>query len=217
MRVCILSMLIVVVLAWPAVGDDFDPPGWRGDPLTVRAEWDFQTPAGWNTNIAPDSIEDPLNAESWVGDGVHPSHNDPPWNGFTHCHAGYDSINEVYTVAWEPDPQQPNDGRVIGVYPGGYLDCFVENFVDDYPDKYVWVQITYGGQGVQVSGVIGHPEGAPDEDGLLVSEADDGTGRRREIWLLHPNPVNESIYISIPPGTWVDQLVIDTISLDIAD
>jgi hypothetical protein len=33
-----------------------------------------------------------------------------------------------------------------------------------------------------------------------------------EVWILLPNPDREHVYIDIPPFTYVDQVVIDTIS-----
>ena len=74
------------------------------------------------------------------------------------------------------------------------------------------MQITYGGQGVpQVYEVIAPPWG--DEIyGTWVETIDYGPGQRIERWLLQPNPDREFVNIEIPPSTWIDEVIIDTIS-----
>ncbi|MBZ0267292.1 hypothetical protein K8I85_03990, partial [bacterium] len=128
LRILLIGALstALLVLAAPAVADDFNPPAFRGDPLTVQVEWEFET-----TNMI-DVVPIVLNS---VGDGTHVL-----GNAFTHAHP--------QQMFWEPDPGEPGDGRISTDDLPGVVDCYLVNWIDPYPFKYVWVQIAYGGQGV---------------------------------------------------------------------
>ena len=186
MRTCSISVLLAVALACPVLADNFDPPTWRGDPLSVQAEWYFTddfTPDP--NNMAPDYY-------NTTGDGVHDL-----FDGPTHCHASPE-------VMWDPL------GYAYTGAASGTLDCFLVNFIDDYRDKDIWVQITYK---TAVAPVVYEVFAWPSEiDGELVEVVDDELGSRRETWVLHPNPEREYVNISLPPFATLDQLVIDTIS-----
>jgi len=189
-----LALTLALAFAGLALADDFLPPAFRGDPLTVMAEWDF----------VQDFMPDPMNVLPenlvTVGDGIH------QFSGpGTHAHVSD-------TVFWEVDPNDPNDGRAFTLDLPGQIDFFVMNWIDEYEFKHIWVQITYGGQGrPTVSGVIAPPWDNP-FNGIFQFAIEVDPNHRVEYWLLIPNPVSEHIYLELPPFTWVDQVVIDTIS-----
>lgn len=200
MKTFVIALLTLVALtASLATADDFMPPDWRGDPLSVMVEWDFI--ADFNPdpmNILPDQLVT-------VGDGIHPL-----GTAWTHAHAS-DSVH------WADDPNQPGDGVAMTDSVPGEIDFFLVNWTDDYEFKHIWIQITYGGEGVPfVTEVVG-PN--PDDNswtnptfGYPRDMFDVDPNHRVEYWMLMPNPDREHIYIHIPPYTWVDQVVIDTIS-----
>ncbi len=179
-----------------AMADDFLPPEFRGDELTVMAEWDFVT----------DFTVDPYNHYNYppdqlvtVGDGgAHTL-----GNAFTHAHF-------TDTVFWRP-------GEAFTLEEPGQIDFYLVNWIDEYPYKHLWIQITYGGQGTPwVNSVVG-----PDpmdgswtnpSYGQLADILPTEPGRRVEYWVLQPNPDREHIYLDIPPYTDVQQILVDTIS-----
>ncbi|MFH1844888.1 MAG: hypothetical protein ABIF77_16985, partial [bacterium] len=109
-----LTILMLVGLTASAVADDFMPPPWRGDPLTVMAEWDFINDFNPDPmNIDPDYL-------NTIGDGWHQL-----GTAYTHCHA--DDF-----VMWEPDPTEPGDGRATTMDMPGELAFFLVNWIDDY-------------------------------------------------------------------------------------
>ncbi len=187
-------VFLVLALATTALADDFAPAPWRGQPLTVAAEWEFVT-----SNI----IDVPPDYLNWVGDGIHP-YNDC----FEHTH-----FQDVY---WEPDPIDPNDGRAYTNAALGQLLFFLCNFIDDFAHKYIWVQITYGGAGEPFIYEVLAPNAQTNEwpgpvFGSLV-ERNLSAGRAVELWQLPYNPDREFVNIEVPPFTWIDQVWIETIS-----
>ena len=198
MRVLAIALLAVACCG-AALADDFLPPDWRGDPLTVLVAWDFD----W------DFTDDPMNIGAdtlvTVGDGIHELN-----DVFVHAHASA-------TVGWETDPDEPWDGRAYTGDAPGEIDFFLGNWFDEYEFKHIWVQLTFGGQGlVQVVDVV-----APNPDtggwtdpvhGALNEAFQVDPAHRIETWVLMPNPDREHIYVSLPPFSYLDQIVIDTIS-----
>ncbi len=197
----VLTLALVFSISTWAVADDFMPPDFRGDPLTVMAEWDFLS--DWfGGDIPTDNL-------TTVGDGGLHSLG----TAFSHTHDVYSNL------VWMEDPDDPQDGIVYAGPEGGQLAFYLVNWIDDYQFKHLWIQITYGGAGVPfVSEVVGPNPftndwidptyGAP--GGLGPFEVD--PNHRVEYWVLMPNPDREYIYIDLPPDTWIDQVVIDTVS-----
>ena len=190
----LLGCLFVSALATTALADDFAPAPWRGQPLTVAAEWEF---------IIPDLTDLPPSYLNTIGDGIH------DWQDcFIHTHPT--------NVFWQEDPTDPTDGRAYTNELVGRLDFFLCNWIDDYEYKYIWVQITYGGQGVpSIYEVVAPNEGTGDWfDPVygLPQEIGDGFGQRVEFWMIPYNPDREFVNLEIPPFTWVDQVWIETIS-----
>ncbi len=187
--VCVLAGAMLAAAAAPAVAHDLCPAPFRGDPLTVFAEWEF---------VGSDLYDDEPDYMYVVGDGIHDFHE----YCFTHTHP--------YHVYWEEDPTEPGDGRVYTTDIAGRLEFFVCNWIDGYPWKYIWVQITYGGDGVPfVYEVVAPPWETPIY-GTLLKVVPCGDGQRVESWVLTINPDREYVNIQIPPNTWVDQVIIET-------
>lgn len=190
-RAVVVATLAVACLfvASASFADDLCPPPWRGCPLNVTAQWEF---------IDSDLYDQVPSYFNAVPDGIHDL-----GPAFTHVHP-----TEVY---WEEDPTEPGDGRAYTGDLHGTLDFFLANFIDDYPDKYIWVQITYGGQGIPwVYEVLAPPWENPNYGSFV--QLVPCCGNRVESWMLHPNPDREYVNIEIPPYTWIDQVIIDTIS-----
>lgn len=190
----ILAMLAVVSSA-PA--DDFRPPEFRGDELTVNAEWDFTadfTTAPYDYyNYPPDNL-------TTVGDGTHAL-----GNAVSHAHFSESMFwreGEAYTLdAW------------------GEIDFYLVNWTDPHPYKHLWIQITFGGAGTPAGLDVIGPNPADGSwtnpsIGTLKDTFQPGPGQLVEYWLLQPNPDREHIYIHVPPFTTVLQVMIDTISTD---
>ena len=189
--IVVLGAALIVGAPARVMADDFWPPWWRGQPLSVMAEWEF---AGeweyWpSVSIYPEIVD-------FYGEG---EHSYLP----THIH-GYD-------VFWEEDPNEPGDGRAYSdPNSGGYFEIVMDNWYDDEPYKYFWIQMTYGGDTPSVYAIEGEPNGYAyfPLDVIHVDE-----NHVVESWVIEPNPDWEWIWIDIPAGTWVDQLLIDTISI----
>jgi len=178
--------------AAPAPADDWSPPPWRGQPLSVRAEWEFSGPPSNWYYILPEQFQ------SW-GDGVHPLMSD--W--LTHA-----EVNSYPGWVWESGD---GDGQVKSIN-GDTIAFKVANFIDEMPMKLVQIQITWTGPGGQPSviGVTGNEQGIP-VPGTIVSQPNLGS-HTVETWQIIPNPDWEMIVIHVPAGQALDQVVIDTIS-----
>jgi hypothetical protein len=194
-RQTIAFMIVLLLLGASAVlADDFSPAPWRGQPLTVAAEWEFINPD--LTDLPPDYFNN-------IGDGVH------EWlDCYVHTHP--------QNVYWEEDPADPNDGRAVTAEVPGQLLFFLCNWIDDYEYKYIWVQITYGGEGVPYIYEVVAPNEATNDwpDPVMGQPEDVGglPGYAVEFWVLPYNPDREYVNMEIPPNTWVDQVWIETIS-----
>ncbi|MDO9170382.1 MAG: hypothetical protein Q7W29_00945 [bacterium] len=193
------TLLATVAFATLAVAaaqaDDFNPPPWRDGPLTVAAEWEF---------IGQDLYDMPPDYLNTVGDGIHVFNP----GCFTHAH--------FENCFWQPDPANPADGRVFTTDAPGRILFFLCNWIDYYPYKYIWVQITYGGMGTPfVQEVIAPNPGTNEWPNPLYGqhvESGGVPGFATEYWYLSFNPDREYVNVILPPNTWIDQVWIDTIS-----
>jgi len=96
----------------------------------------------------------------------------------------------------------------------------IPNWVDQEPDKWLAAQITYHGQlpTSQVFAFLGLSDPVDDVSlpffNTLLTDPDlpNGASFRHEIWEIHPNPDWEQYVLFVPEGTFIDQVVIDTIS-----
>ena len=99
----------------------------------------------------------------------------------------------------------------------------VPNGIDLEPVKYLRLQVTYSGQepGTRLFGFVGGVPGT--SDGVIVEsvgrapianpDVPQGMSYFYEDWQIFPNPDWEQVVIDMFPGTFIDQVVIDTISI----
>jgi hypothetical protein len=200
MRCFAIVLFLATVFCGPVLAEDFMPPPWRDDPLTVVATWEF------TLDFNPDPMTILPDVLVTVGDGIHEFHHD-----LTHAHA-----NEF--VFWQQDPDDPDNGRAATQEDPGEMAFYLANWVDDYLYKHIWVQFHFGGQGVPFVAEVVGPNvmddtwDQPVQYGQPLGSYEIDPNRRVEYWLLEPNPNREFVYVHIPSFTWLDQIVIDTIS-----
>lgn len=171
--------------------DDIVPPPWRGTGLYTFQEWDFHSPGqivadGNNTTINP-------NGNPFVTPGT--------------------------GVNWTP---AFNGGALDGYIGTGGADSFlvfdIPNFVDFEPYKLIRVQIN-GVWNRDQPPVVDTILGFDNEVGYNVQVGFDGSDEtfpgfhRWEDWHIFPNPNWEQIFINLPQGSFVNQVVIDTTSV----
>jgi len=189
----VVSMLALFFVS-PLIAEDFMPPDFRGDPLTYTAFWEFTNDPG-PADIWPDVVNS-------VGDGVHSL-----FTAQTHTHRD-DSV-----VFWDPT------GALYTLAAPGQLAFFLNNWVDPYVFKHIWVQVTYTSQGPApfVSSVLGADDSLQWPDpyvGYFLNRIDVDANHFVEYWQIQPNPNMEYVYLDLPPFTSIDEVVIDTWSTD---
>jgi hypothetical protein len=205
----------IALSAWCATanvfGDDLNPPSYRGLPRSTSAEWDFLTEQP-NNNIQPDGTSVPLVQgdfapqldAAFVGD-PHPS----------------GSRFGGTTVAW-----------TSAISNGGYLATGtstgirglafnVPNWIDQEPLKQLRIQVTYQGPAptTDVVGFLGVP-GASDNVaetfvGRVTATSPNlpaGMSYFYDDWECRPNPDWEQVILYVSEGTFIDQVVIDSVS-----
>ena len=193
-----IGVFLIVVLAMsvlPTAADIFAPPDYVGDPLSYHAGWEFSVDPGSDLDI-------PADLESNGG---------PKTTEFL-----YDQFPTRIIFGqgdgWRWDPADGDGGMVSDV--GGRIEVEVVNWVDQEPEKFIRVQLTYSGEAPVVLGAegfmdpdvsIGYFEAAP-------SNLVDANHLYSDIH-LHPNPDWESISIRVPSGTILDEVVVDTVSI----
>jgi hypothetical protein len=195
----------------PARADDLHPPSYRGLTRSTSAEWDFLTDQPTN-NIQPDGTSVPL----VVGDSA-----------------------PLLDAAFTGDPH-PSGNRFGGasvawtstISNGGYLATGtatadrglvfnVPNWIDQEPLKLLRVQVTYQGPAptTGVFGSLGVPGSSDNVTEQFVGRVNDaspslpaGMSYFYDDWAIRPNPDWEQVVIYMSEGTFVDQIVIDTVS-----
>lgn len=200
-------MYLVIALAATAMGsqamaDDLFPPPWRGGPLSTLAEWEFFGPLN---PIPPDGALPVI-----VGDGMGP---------------GVVPLATMSgAIAWFPSFD--GDGAWLGTGPpgiDGYIDLLIPNWIDQEPLKIIQVQMTIQPQGGNPPRPHVESISASDPLGIdsvvrmsVVERLIDPLNfifHRTEIWKIRPNPDWEQIRIAVPADSYVDQIVVDTISI----
>jgi len=193
-RVIGMASGLGLALGTVAYGHDFQPPPWeRFQPYTTFQEWDF----------VEDNEEGPPDGSlpgNWFNQD--PA-NDVPW------------FQLSGTAGWIAE----DDGVWYGTGDGATLTFFCPNWIDQEPVKWVWIQISgawnlpgAAASEPSVTGILGEKGTNPLYGGQRLDAGGDGTSTRVELWELFPNPDREWISISLPAGTYVSQVVIDTIS-----
>ncbi len=199
------AVLLSALLITTCFADDFNPPDWRGDPLSVEAEWGFEN--------GPPEFE-------LVPDGIHNTvggSNGETLSGYlTHIDSGPQS----YYVD-DPDGAGPKGA-------GWFFDGFVihiDNWIDNEPYKDIRIQFT--GYKELVDGPIlelGDPfamgldvSAVPLENWMVTDGGWNSDGVMTWSWLdirIWPNPDREDIWFNTPlPGVIMDQVYVDTISV----
>ena len=205
----ILSLVLATSLLTAASisGDDLKPPRYRGGPLSTSAEWDFLT-AQPRTNIQPDGTTVPL----VIGDAA------PLLNAAFPVGAPHPSGATFGDIEWS---SSSNGGYRGGPKGDGGLVFNVPNWIDTEPEKRLRLQVTYvgGAPPTAVFGFLGVPGSSDSVTETLARRVSDtdpmlppNSAYFYEDWLLYPNPDWEQVVIFVPTGTFVDQVVIDTIS-----
>jgi hypothetical protein len=177
-----------------ALADDIVPPPWaRGEPFTTVQEWEFDTPGA----IAPDGDSVPL-----FNPGGPPMA--MPGPDLAHFPPGVSPFSGL-------------SGYVGTGGPGSVIGFDIPNIPDDFPIKHLHIQINGAWEiGLEpfVSLVIGEKADFPPLPGGIVGSEETFPGFHRvESWDIMPNPDFEFIEIFIPGGSFVNQVVIDTISM----
>jgi MYXO-CTERM domain-containing protein len=208
-RLSALAALIVCALSGPLAADDISPPGYRGGPLSVEAEWEFlispsnlPPPQSW-TFILPDTF-------SSVGG----SGGETLYGGFaTHADA-VSAANWNWVIG-------DGDGGLTPVFTTGAFIAFnVQNWVDVEPEKLLRVQVTYSGAvSPTITNVLAWddvannpPIGVP-APSMLLGHVNVDPNHFYEDWSIMPNPDWEQIEIFVPFNTILDEVYIDTISV----
>jgi hypothetical protein len=211
MRHLLATLCVTCLFAVSAGADDFYPPPWRGQPLSVEAEWDFEF---GNPDPPPPST------------GLVPSFfNSVPGSGSETLSDYYTHIDGTGTYVPDPDGTGP---KGAGFNFTGFA-VHVANWIDDEPYKDIRIQVT----GYLLEG--GEDPGSPPDWELVSGQGStwDPTGpvtwnltgsgydRDPETGIIQtwndyhmmPNPDYETFELTgILPGIVIDQIYVDTVS-----
>lgn len=186
----------LLALAPASLADDFAPPTYRGSPLSVTAEWEFQNPIS--------GFDIPTTNFTSNGDGI-----SILYPGFT----TKAELNSPTEWTWS---NYDGDGAITAVNPNGSSIAFkVQNWIDLLPDKFLRIQITWGGQAPPFGTILDAIKGVPPTvyHGTLLSSVPVDATHFYEDWIIHPNPDWESFVLMVPFNTALDEVIIDTVSL----
>ncbi len=197
-----LRMMMIGVMVFSLSGafaEDFFPPGYRGQPLSTLAEWEFLTPSNFNPAF-PDGSLVPV-----VGDGVTPSGLGP-------------NATIIGNVQWD-NAYDGNGAWVFGS--DGFIDLEVPNWIDQEPFKFLRLQVTYiGNVAPSILGIAASDAGgnayvsAPSSPPVITNiDPTNGVFLVYEDWEIVPNPDYEIISLFVPVDTAVTEIVLDTISV----
>lgn len=198
-RMSLFLIVAFMISGLPAVADNLVPPGYVGDPLSYHAEWEFNG----GLLLDPDS-------ESSVGS-----------TGGEFLYDRFDTHIDVDGAGWGWDPAD-GDGGMVNTNRDGSFAINTINWVDEEPEKYIRVQLTYIGLAPVVTGANGyeydgyHGGGTDTTDlGFFVPYSTvnvDPNHLYSDIY-MQPNPDWEQIEVFVPQGTVIDEIVVDTISI----
>jgi len=186
------SPLIVAVLlagaATSAHADDIVPAPWRGTGLYTFQEWEFHTPGA----IPPDGDLPTINP-----------------NGTALATPGPG-------LMWDPSFETTGLDGWVGTT-GGTIVFDVPNFIDLEPEKLIRVQINGVWDATPapaVSSISAFVSFGPLPVIEFIASDETFPGFHRwEDWRILPNPDGETIAITVPAGTFVNQVIIETTSI----
>ncbi len=195
----VLTISLVLLLGGgAAMADDFDPPYFRGYPLSYLAHWDLFTQGNFSAGITPEleSSVDDDDPATYLYDGIY-------------THLDFDS-----TDGWALTPL---GGGIYNPQRGATFAANVINWVDWLPEKDLRVQLTYTDSGngpPSITEVTSHGPVSGGEPHTSESLASSGYGGTQRSWIysIYPNPDWEQIEFFLPQGTVVEQIVIDSMS-----
>jgi hypothetical protein len=191
------------------LADDLTPPPYRFGPRSTTAEWGFDQHSG--------DLDDPIfpdGPQLIIGDFA-PSLNTAFPDGDPHP-SGFAFQDMTYT----------GSGWLAGEIDGGQgmLAFNVPNWIDQEPIKFLRLQVTWlgnptGEPGSSVSAHFVTSGTSPNEAvetalprvGMTLPSS--GANYFYEDWIIQPNPFWEQLVLTVPPGTEIDQVVIDSISI----
>jgi len=201
---CAIGGLFAVALSPHALADDVEPPPFRGEPLSVFAEWDLNLDFGQD---GPTS--DPFAGFDGTG-------RDPDQFEFT------DDVGDPSTFLYEAAPPKMTGSPGTG---SNNYNTFVPNWVDEEWVKYLRIQLTW---------LSSNPTGPGDEPVIFINAGDPsakvlvvpagqfnavifsgGTWGAVTVYdfELYPNPDWEEIAITTTrEDIFIDQVVVDSVS-----
>jgi len=196
-------LLLVLFLITPAAyAEDWNPPPWRGDDLSAKAQWQFE--GGDEAVFAPISPTQPV--AWWPESGNVPERN-ASWN---------DSSPTLLVPV--------NATRKAGGISFGGMHIVMANWLDDEPLKLVRIQI--GGiyepaddpgvwwEAWQVSAASEELEDWDVLGSEQQSQSSANTFNVSTDLLIRPNPDWEIFSLDgIPDNVVIDQLIVDTVSI----
>lgn len=190
---CALALVAAAAMTSAALADDFAPPWFRGEQLSIQAEWEWASPPADLFFMAPDVF---IPVGGTVGGVLYP---------------GFPTHAEVEFPADWRWLLGDGDGGLTPTNPNGANIIFnVQNWVDEEPIKYLRIQITHQGLPPQVVSVTGFLPGTPGafDGGLTIDDQ-----HFYSDWRMLPNPSWEQVVVNVPFGTVLDEVVIDSVSV----
>ena len=192
------TVFLQILVAEAAFCDDLAPPEWlRESPNATVQAWEFLS-EGIGQAVAPDGAIATQNP-------------------------GVPAAQADLGLTWM---EQFDDAG-----PGGYVgsDSFASNLLlripnvnDERPAKFIRVQISgvWPEWNVRATptvealyGSLGPHLEAPEFPGKRLRSTEAVPGRHRwEDWLIEPNPFGEGIALLLPEGTFIDEVIVDTIT-----
>jgi hypothetical protein len=199
----VFSGAMLAVIQATSWADDVSPPSWPRLGATNRstsAEWDFDDD-GTNP-LLPDGNTVPL----IVGDFK------PTLDGAFPGSAPHPSGAASGVLTYTAGSGFLNSGTAPGT-----IAFNVPNWIDQEPFKFLRIQVTYTGPtpGTRVFGFLGVPgdgNAVTEFPGAVVLGTVGQSLHMYQDWTLQPNPDWEQVVVDVPVGTFIDQVVIDTIS-----
>lgn len=193
-----LMALVCAGLAGAAVADDFAPPAWRGQPLSVYAEWDFLTDP-----MMP-GMPQPEQFRVVGGSG----------NETLHPQMPIGAVFNLNNLSYNPDLQGWTGGPEMG-----FIDFSLPNWIDMEPRKDVRVQMSYIDPTGMTEPLVLLIEAFDQQampgtsyQGVFDKVVFQDAMHVYEDWHIMPNPDWEIIKVAVPTGVTLTQVVIDTIS-----
>jgi hypothetical protein len=176
------------------------PPVWRGQPLSVWAQFEFGTQPDNFFLIQPNILQT-----------VGGSGGETLFDGFQ-THAEVDSLSNW---SWVPLDDNTDGGMQAGAS-GGQIAFKVHNWIDEEPVKWVRLQIEFTGSAPPVvSTVEGYVAGSTDPlpGTITLDPVFTSPGTFFMDWEILPNPDWDLVVLDLAPGVVLDRICIDTISL----